>query len=72
MDALAQKLGEFWGAAGIICGLQFVAIITLYADNRAKQKELVEVLKANIPAMNKFESTMSTALSVLSKAGRDR
>lgn len=72
MDTLIQRLGEFWGAAGIICGLQFIAIVYLLKRGDAAQQQNVDTLKAVLPLMEKFESTMKTALNVVSKSGGDR
>ena len=72
MDALIEKLGEFWGPAGIVCALQFLAIVFLMKRGDAAHRENVETLKAVLPLMEKFEQTMKTALSVVSRAGSDR
>lgn len=69
MDALVTKLGELGGVWGILCALQFLAIVYLYRRIEALQKEHVDTLKSNIPVMERFESTLRTALSVVSKAG---
>lgn len=72
MEAVVKSLGEFWGAPGIVCGLQFVAIVYLMKRGDAAQKEHIDTLKANLPLMEKMESTMSTALRVVSRAGGER
>lgn len=69
MDALLTKLGELGGVWGILCALEFTAIVYLYKRIEALQKDHVDTLKANIPVMERFESTLRTALSVVSKAG---
>jgi hypothetical protein len=72
VEEFVKQLGAFWGPAGIICGLQFIAIVYLYKALQSAQKEHVETLKANLPLMEKFESTMSNALRAVSVRGGDR
>lgn len=72
MEELIKQLGAFWGPAGIICALEALVIAYLYKAREASQQEHIETLKANLPLMEKLESTMSTALRVVSKAGSDR
>lgn len=71
-DSLIDKFWEAGGLLGIIIAFQFIAIVYLYKAREASQKEHVDSLKTTLPLMEKFESTMKTALSVLSKSGGDR
>jgi hypothetical protein len=72
VDTLLGQLGELWGASGLIIGFLVLAVAYLYRAREQAQKEHIETLKATLPLMEKLESTMSTALSVVSKSGGDR
>lgn len=72
MDALLNSLGEVWGAPGIIIGFLLIAIAYLYKRTETLQKEHVETLKVTLPLMANFESTMKTAINVLSKSGGEK
>jgi hypothetical protein len=76
MDALIEKLGEFWGPAGIICSIEALVIIYLYkgreADRIRYDAALKEAhvenndnLKLVIPLTHKMTSTLDVALPVL-------
>lgn len=72
MEALVNSLGSIWGAPGIIIGLLILAVAYLYKRAENLQKEHVETLKATLPLMANFESTMKTAINVLSKSGGEK
>lgn len=72
MDELLNSLGSIWGAPGIIIGLLVLAVGYLYRRVEAVQKEHVETLKVTLPLMANFESTMKTAIQVLSKSGGEK
>jgi NADH:ubiquinone oxidoreductase subunit 4 (subunit M) len=72
MDALVNSLGTVWGAPGIIIGLLVLAVGYLYKRAETLQKEHVETLKVTLPLMANFESTMKTAINVLSKSGGEK
>jgi len=72
MDELLNSLGSIWGAPGIIIGLLVLAVGYLYRRVEAVQKEHVETLKVTLPLMANFESTMKTAINVLSKSGGEK
>lgn len=72
MDDLLNSLGSIWGAPGIIIGLLVLAVGYLYRRVEAVQKEHVETLKVTLPLMANFESTMKTAIQVLSKSGGEK
>lgn len=65
MDSVAFKLGEFWGAAGIICALQFAAIIYLYRAREASEKEHRETLKSIPPLAQKFTQAMDMMMPII-------
>lgn len=71
-DNLVEKFWEAGGIWAVICLLLSMVIIYQYKAREKSQQEHVETLKAVLPLMEKFESTMKTALSVLSKSGSDR
>ncbi len=52
-------------------GFLILAVGYLYKRVEALQKENVETLKLVLPLMEKFQSTMQTTLSVVSKKGSD-
>ena len=72
MEPLLNSLGEVWGAPGIIIGFLIVAVAYLYKRAENLQKEHVETLKVTLPLMANFESTMKTAINVLSKSGGEK
>lgn len=72
MDSLVNSLGTLWGAPGIIIGLLVLTVGYLYKRVEALQKENVETLKTVLPLMANFESTMKTAINVLSKSGGEK
>ncbi|QHJ81412.1 MAG: hypothetical protein [Bacteriophage sp.] len=72
MEALVNSLGSVWGAPGIIIGLLVLAVGYLYKRAETLQKEHVETLKVTLPLMANFESTMKTAINVLSKSGGEK
>ncbi len=72
MEALVNSLGSVWGAPGIIIGLLVLAVGYLYKRAETLQKEHVETLKVTLPLMANFESTMKTAINVLSKSGGEQ
>ena len=72
MDDLLNSLGSIWGAPGIIIGLLVLAVGYLYRRVESVQKEHVETLKVTLPLMANFESTMKTAINVLSKSGGEK
>lgn len=72
MDALVNSLGALWGAPGIIIGLLVLTVGYLYKRVEALQKENVDTLKVVLPLMANFESTMKTAINVLSKSGGEK
>lgn len=72
MDSLLNSLGDVWGAPGIIIGFLILAVGYLYRRVEATQKEHVETLKVTLPLMANFESTMKTAIQVLSKSGGEK
>ncbi len=72
MDSLVNSLGTLWGAPGIIIGLLALTVGYLYKRVEALQKENVETLKTVLPLMANFESTMKTAINVLSKSGGEK
>lgn len=76
MDELIKNLGAFWGPAGVICGLQFGAIVYLYRAREADQKahdaalrastdDNTETLKLVIPLVQKLTATIDVTLPVL-------
>ncbi len=71
LDALVDKFWQAGGIWAVICFLLAVVIIYLYKAREKSQQEHVETLKAVLPLMEKFESTMKTALSVVSKSRTD-
>lgn len=72
MDSLVNSLGTLWGAPGIIIGLLVLTVGYLYKRIEALQKENVDTLKTVLPLMANFESTMKTAINVLSKSGGEK
>ncbi len=72
MDSLVNSLGTLWGAPGIIIGLLVLTVGYLYKRVEALQKENVDTLKTVLPLMANFESTMKTAINVLSKSGGEK
>lgn len=72
METLVNSLGSVWGAPGIIIGLLVLAVGYLYKRAETLQKEHVETLKVTLPLMANFESTMKTAINVLSKSGGEK
>lgn len=72
MEALLNSLGTVWGAPGIIIGLLVLGLAYMYRRVENLQKEHVETLKVTLPLMANFESTMKTAINVLSKAGGEK
>ncbi len=72
MESLVNSLGSVWGAPGIIIGLLVLAVGYLYKRAETLQKEHVETLKVTLPLMANFESTMKTAINVLSKSGGEK
>lgn len=71
MDALLGQLAEVGGLPAIMLGFLILAVGYLYKRVEALQKENVETLKLVLPLMEKFQSTMQTTLSVVSKKGND-
>lgn len=71
MDALLGQLAEVGGLPAIMLGFLILAVGYLYKRVEALQKENVETLKLVLPLMEKFQSTMQTTLSVVSKKGSD-
>lgn len=72
MDSLVNSLGTLWGAPGIIIGLLVLSVGYLYKRVEALQKENVDTLKIVLPLMANFESTMKTAINVISKSGGEK
>lgn len=69
MDALLGQLAEIGGLPAIMLGFLILAVGYLYKRVEALQKENVETLKLVLPMIEKFQTTMSGALSVVSKKG---
>ncbi|AXV15135.1 hypothetical protein CYG48_05120 [Neorhizobium sp. SOG26] len=76
MDELIQKLGEFWGPAGVICALEALVIVYLYRGREADRAkydaalkesadEGKETLKLVIPIVQKMTATLDVTLPVL-------
>ena len=65
MEELIKNLGAFWGPAGVICALQFGAIVYLYRRVEAVQKEHVETLKIVAPLAQKFTQTMDMVMPIV-------
>ncbi len=72
MDSLVSKLGELWGPAGIIIAILLLTVGYLYKRVETLQKENIDTLKIVLPLMANFESTMKTAINVLSKSGGEK
>ncbi len=60
-----QRLGDFWGPAGIIIGLQFGAIAYLYRAREAAQREHMETLRVVTPLAQKFTQTMDMVMPII-------
>lgn len=71
-ESIIDKFWEAGGILGLICAFQFGAIVYLYKARENSQKEHVDTLRTTLPLMEKFESTMKTALSVVSRSVNDR
>lgn len=69
MDALLGQLAEVGGLPALMLGFLIIAVGYLYKRVEALQKENVETLKLVLPMIEKFQSTMQGALSVVSKKG---
>lgn len=65
MEELIKNLGAFWGPAGVICALQFGAIVYLYRRVEAGQRENLETLKVVIPLVQKFTQTMDMVMPIV-------
>jgi len=65
MEGVVDKLGEFWGPAGIICAIQFLAIIYLYKAIQASEKEHRETLKSIPPLAQKFTQAMDMMMPII-------
>jgi predicted negative regulator of RcsB-dependent stress response len=72
LDALVDRFWQAGGIWAVICFLLSIVIVYMYKAREKSQNEHVETLKSVLPLMEKFESTMKTALSVVSKSRSDR